>query len=104
MENKAAEDNISAVEKKFEEVNTVMDKINEHIQVQSMDEEEQHRLTKDNNSKVLWWSLLKILVILMACLGEVFLITSYFAGTNSLGRKLVQIGLKSPSAAPSNQF
>lgn len=74
-----------------------MGHISEHIQVQEMDEAEQHRLTKANNSKVLWWSLLKILIIILSCLLEVYLVTSYFAGGNSLGRKLVKIGMKAES-------
>lgn len=81
-----------------------MEKISQHIEAQEMDEVEQHRLTKANNSKVLWWSLGKILIIILACFLEVYLVTSYFSSSNSLGRRLVKIGMREDSSASSSSF
>ena len=76
-----------------------MDKIKQHIEAQQNDEEAQYSITKANNRKVLWWSLGKILLIILACLFEVYLVTSYFAGNNTLGKRLVKLGMKSESSA-----
>ena len=51
-------------------------------------------MTKETNKKVLIWSFIKIGIIIAICLFEVYFVTSYFAAKDTIGKRIVRLGMK----------